>query len=1184
LTHVLKRFLRKADEALAIFGWGEAEMDDPTDDPGDTFGGGVLGYLWRQGRQWFGMRPRDRAPIPLDNKFDGMQMFRHPVRVASLKWARFQLPAPLKGWSPLARGHKGQDMLESPSKWTRVVLDTDGYYRIYLRQKNGKWSADVGADSLDEVAAEAHLLEWSQAREAEKVWKSEGAFAGKLTLKKRVTGQTMDVALYEGSTKVGVLQATLFKRADKRCAPMVAALKAKHPETEAITQGLMVTWSHLDEHLKGKKAGTAMYQALMAVAFKALGPFFFMADSCGMSTSKAALRVWTALGRRYPFEGNVVAVLRAPTWDKSLKLAGGLKVYLDDERKTPPGWKRVFWPDEAIRLLKTNQVSEISLDHDLGDDRRGTGYDVVTWIEEAVVTQGFTPPIIRVHSANTSAARKMEQGIQQIYRLHKRFNKSARKVAARFFVEGTKSKAEKEDKEVERLNRRNPKHKPPRHDLRRNQMKEDDPDMEGFGADGDRDLSQNYKKRAVRSDAVVVLAGRKYKVLDNQGRSWSVQDAHGKKATLWFTSASKALTERSRAARVVLDPGDGDSVAYPIREFSFETPRGGWDAARGTWWKEGSPAHRVASRWVRHLMAKSKGKPHKPGEVWQAPSGVWVGASPKLDDNDQLVTHTFGKDDKGKEQATAFAKGLKDKGKDTDKGVEEKEKQDRKEKLKGDVAAFREELGTLIKGFLDGGSISKEVAAALELKAGDMKFFRAYRKEQRGLRKQLEEDGVSVESMKELSKDPFKDIDMNDVEALAEAVVQSKVRDKVLLDPMHLGGKPLSSEDQGSEARAGRAEQAMKLYRRVSPEQRIQVAERAAGELANLDPESPEAKELNAIIDGVQAACVLNGEPFDVMKAGGDRDTRDEDELAALEKELEKASDDQKKELEEDISALKKRIKRKEKASSQGGLLREPLSPKMNMVLQEMVNQGNAKFLFLDDPGKMYQAEGREAVRDALGNLDDAQLIDMGKDTAWSPLGDALGGAAGMKLDPEVKEMLRGMMRDMSVNSMCTTQGVAASITRGKSDPVNLSEAYDLVAKELEDAAKEDTNAACEDWLDACVGGESLTDNDCKAAAEAIPRTYFQRIWDAVLNREGDPPNLQDVPVAVVKNISEGADPSLADDKTLKPERPFGERKREFLEGITDPAERKRIEKMTPDEFAAMENAVVSGDDEEQAA
>ncbi|MFM5043537.1 cyclic-phosphate processing receiver domain-containing protein [Aeromonas caviae] len=45
-----------------------------------------------------------------------------------------------------------------------------------------------------------------------------------------------------------------------------------------------------------------------------------------------------------------------------------MKLYLDDERKTPVGWVRVFWPEEAIAWLKTEMVTEISLDHDLGDD------------------------------------------------------------------------------------------------------------------------------------------------------------------------------------------------------------------------------------------------------------------------------------------------------------------------------------------------------------------------------------------------------------------------------------------------------------------------------------------------------------------------------------------------------------------------------------------------------------------------------------------------------------------------------------------------------------------------------------------------------------------------------------------------------------------------------------------------
>jgi len=59
-------------------------------------------------------------------------------------------------------------------------------------------------------------------------------------------------------------------------------------------------------------------------------------------------------------------------------------------------------------------VTEVSLDHELGDDDHSTGYDVILWIEEAVATQEFNAPIITVHSANSSARKKMELGIRSI--------------------------------------------------------------------------------------------------------------------------------------------------------------------------------------------------------------------------------------------------------------------------------------------------------------------------------------------------------------------------------------------------------------------------------------------------------------------------------------------------------------------------------------------------------------------------------------------------------------------------------------------------------------------------------------------------------------------------------------------------------------------------------------------------
>ncbi len=93
-----------------------------------------------------------------------------------------------------------------------------------------------------------------------------------------------------------------------------------------------------------------------------------------------------------------------------------MKAYLDDERVAPDGWHQVRWPEEAIALLEAGQVTHLSLDHDLGDDDHGTGYDVVLWLEEAVAMRGFSPPVTTVHSANSSARVKMEAGIRSIAR------------------------------------------------------------------------------------------------------------------------------------------------------------------------------------------------------------------------------------------------------------------------------------------------------------------------------------------------------------------------------------------------------------------------------------------------------------------------------------------------------------------------------------------------------------------------------------------------------------------------------------------------------------------------------------------------------------------------------------------------------------------------------------------------
>lgn len=102
-----------------------------------------------------------------------------------------------------------------------------------------------------------------------------------------------------------------------------------------------------------------------------------------------------------------------------------MKIFLDDERSAPPGWTLIKSVSETIDQLKTGKVTDLSLDHDLGDakdayleDRKEiTGYNVLQWLDEQVTCHNFkAPKNIQVHSANASAHQKMIQAIERIKR------------------------------------------------------------------------------------------------------------------------------------------------------------------------------------------------------------------------------------------------------------------------------------------------------------------------------------------------------------------------------------------------------------------------------------------------------------------------------------------------------------------------------------------------------------------------------------------------------------------------------------------------------------------------------------------------------------------------------------------------------------------------------------------------
>ena len=72
----------------------------------------------------------------------------------------------------------------------------------------------------------------------------------------------------------------------------------------------------------------------------------------------------------------------------------------------------------AIRLLETSTVHRISLDHDLGDEASGTGYEVAKWIEARAFAwsqgdeAGLPPLEWAIHSQNPVGLGNMTKALR----------------------------------------------------------------------------------------------------------------------------------------------------------------------------------------------------------------------------------------------------------------------------------------------------------------------------------------------------------------------------------------------------------------------------------------------------------------------------------------------------------------------------------------------------------------------------------------------------------------------------------------------------------------------------------------------------------------------------------------------------------------------------------------------------
>lgn len=95
-----------------------------------------------------------------------------------------------------------------------------------------------------------------------------------------------------------------------------------------------------------------------------------------------------------------------------------MKLYVDDLRECPEGWQLARTVTEAVRILATQHVTEISLDHDICHATSAQNgvyqpiacpetFEPVAWFIKFMPI-GMTP-VVHVHTANPAGEKKIKE-------------------------------------------------------------------------------------------------------------------------------------------------------------------------------------------------------------------------------------------------------------------------------------------------------------------------------------------------------------------------------------------------------------------------------------------------------------------------------------------------------------------------------------------------------------------------------------------------------------------------------------------------------------------------------------------------------------------------------------------------------------------------------------------------------
>jgi hypothetical protein len=95
-------------------------------------------------------------------------------------------------------------------------------------------------------------------------------------------------------------------------------------------------------------------------------------------------------------------------------VTGLTRLYLDDSRPAPTGWELARTIDEAVTILRRGEVTDLSVDYDLGNPATGTGVTLLEWVEAAVAEGKIPLPDLQAHSGSALGRRRLELQIDAI--------------------------------------------------------------------------------------------------------------------------------------------------------------------------------------------------------------------------------------------------------------------------------------------------------------------------------------------------------------------------------------------------------------------------------------------------------------------------------------------------------------------------------------------------------------------------------------------------------------------------------------------------------------------------------------------------------------------------------------------------------------------------------------------------